>query len=195
MMIRDEESVLPAASLESLLRYDPLSGDLYWRTREGADAGTKSFNVRFAGKVAGSLVKTGYVTIVISIDGKHYQFRAHRIAWALVTGEWPRREDQIDHRNNRRSDNRWSNLRLAAHCQNGASKTLAKNNTTGFKGVTYRRALLKPWKAQIRRGNKKVSLGYFSSPREAALAYDAAALLTFGDFAKTNKAIGIFDER
>lgn len=40
----------------------------------------------------------------------------HRLAWRLMTGEWPTNE--VDHRNLDKSDNRWCNLRLATASEN-----------------------------------------------------------------------------
>lgn len=69
----------------------------------------------------------GYV--VVSLCG--VQFLAHRLAWLLMTREWP--PEHTDHINRDRSDNRWVNLRLASISQNNANsiKTKPRNLPTG----------------------------------------------------------------
>lgn len=69
---------------------------------------------RSTGLVAGGdcMVKLDYRRVC----GFGRQFAAHRIAWLLATGEWPRFE--IDHENGVRWDNRWTNIRDVPHAVN-----------------------------------------------------------------------------
>jgi hypothetical protein len=60
---------------------------------------------------------------------------AHRVAWALVTGAWP--AEDIDHKNGRKDDNRFDNLRLASKRLNQENLRRAqKNNPWGLLGVS-----------------------------------------------------------
>jgi hypothetical protein len=65
------------------------------------------------------------------------------------------------------------------------NRGLQRNNTSGFKGVSFdrRRGL---WMAKIYVERKYHFLGYFSSPKDAELAYNAAARKFFGEFARPN---------
>lgn len=90
-----------------------------------------------------------------------------------------------DHKNGDTLNHQRSNLRLATHAQNCANKGLSKNNTSGFKGVSFIKREQK-WAAQIKVDYKNKFLGYFKSPQEAAAAYNIAALKHFGEFAKLN---------
>jgi hypothetical protein len=91
----------------------------------------------------------------------------------------------IDHRNGDGLDNRRANLRVTTQAQNCANTRIRSNNKSGFKGVSWR-AASNAWVAQIKRGDKSHHLGLFSSAKEAARAYDAAAVEFFGEYARIN---------
>lgn len=86
---------------------------------------------------------------------------------------------------------RRQNLRVATKQQNGANRgKFAGTFTSQYKGVTNREKHLAdptaPWLARIRVNGKLIQIGRFVSEHEAALAYDAAAIQHFGEFAKLN---------
>lgn len=95
--------------------------------------------------------------------------------------DWP----LIDHINGDGLDNRRSNLRPASSTQNAANRQHFNPNVSGFRGVSYNRGRLKPWKATVGQLNR-VHCGYFYNPEEAARAYDAAAFAQWGEFAILN---------
>ncbi len=97
--------------------------------------------------------------------------------------------EYVDHINGDRLDNRRENLRACSCSQNLANRGKNKNNTSGFKGVTWSKSS-KKWQAQLKLGGKMKYLGVFDVPKDAALAYDRAAVLYFGEFAKTNGVEG-----
>jgi hypothetical protein len=92
----------------------------------------------------------------------------------------------IDHINGNGLDNRRSNLRFVECWQNAAnmSKT-SRPCTSAFKGVT-REAKAKKWLARIRVRGTLIRIGTFNNELSAALAYDAAAVAHFGQYAKPN---------
>jgi hypothetical protein len=97
----------------------------------------------------------------------------------------PRPGLQVDHKNRNTLDFRRENLRYATASQqrvNGQVKT----NKHGYRGVG-KAAHATSWFAYINIDCKRTYLGCrFPTPRDAALAYDAAARLLHGEFAQLN---------
>lgn len=97
---------------------------------------------------------------------------------------------QVDHINSNTLDNRSTNLRLCTNRQNAQNSVLRSSNKSGFKGVRKRLPNW-GWQARIRISGEQICLGTFATAEEAAGAYDAAAITYFGEFARTNKALGL----
>ncbi|MCK9521084.1 MAG: AP2 domain-containing protein [Dehalococcoidia bacterium] len=91
-----------------------------------------------------------------------------------------------DHINRNTLDNRKANLRIVTHSLNQYNCVMIrKNNTTGYRGITFHRKLGK-WIAQIRVNNKHIYIGVFTSKEEAAKAYDKEAIKYYGKNAMLN---------
>lgn len=90
---------------------------------------------------------------------------------------------QVDHIDRNRLNNTRENLRFATRSQNQGNKGIQSNNSSHFKGVTLNQG---KWEARIYYARKKLHLGRFQCAEMAALHYDAAARLIFGDFAAEN---------
>ena len=93
---------------------------------------------------------------------------------------------QVDHINQDRSDNRRENLRVATNTENMQNCIRHKDNTSGFKGVSWHTQRQK-WRAYIRHNGKQVYLGSFSDKKEAVIAYNQAAIKYHGKFSCLNK--------
>ncbi len=114
------------------------------------------------------------------ISGKQTLFYMHRQLMGFPEGM------QIDHISGESLDNRKRNLRICTSYQNSISQRLHKNNTSGFKGVTFCK-MTGRWIAKIQADNRKISwLGRFPDKRTAALAYNEAAKRLHGEFAVLN---------
>lgn len=155
--------------LKTVFRYDPETGLISWlkpprgfRTPNGA---------------AGTVNKSGYVVI----GRKPNFFTAHRLAWALHTGEWP--QGQIDHINGIRNDNRWVNLRLATGRQNKQNSPLPAHNTSGFKNVHWDKNRNR-WYAKVIDNNGKRHSSFHLKIEDAVKEAERMRALYHGDFAR-----------
>ena len=162
-----------------ILNYNPKTGEF----RRKVD---RSSNAK-KGQLAGSTHSEGY--LVIQIDGKAY--KSHRLAFLIMKNRWP--DEQIDHINEVKTDNRWCNLREATRSQNSINIRKNKRNRSGYRGVSWYPALNK-WVVQIQSNNKKITLGYYEDIKEAALAYNEAATKYHGEFAILNKLEEFHDD-
>jgi hypothetical protein len=91
-----------------------------------------------------------------------------------------------DHIDRNGLNNQRDNLREATRSQQVINQNLRKDNKSGYKGVSWDRRQ-KKWVARIQSNKKNLHLGYFDDIKEAARAYNEAALKYFGDFAVLNK--------
>jgi hypothetical protein len=160
--------VVTADSVRKLLYYSVVTGRFY--------SLVDRYSVK-AGDRLGSIDKSdGYG--VISLNGRVYQ--AHRLAWLYVTGEWP--EELIDHANRDRSNNAWHNIRSADMSQNNSNVQRRRDNTSGYKGVTWRPDKGK-WQARVWANGKAYSGGHFADKEQANLAAIALRNKLHGEFA------------
>lgn len=167
---------ISAEFARSCLDYDQETGVFLWRHRlDKAD----HWNRRYSGKKAGCVAKGGYLLIAIN----DRLMKAHRLAWLIVTGEWPK--GVIDHINGEPADNRFSNLRDISQAENMRNQRRNSKNKSGFKGVSYF-ARDKKWLATIKVNRKTRYLGYFETPELAHAAYCAASLDLHGDYGRLN---------
>ena len=156
--------------MREFISYDPDSGVMTWkkvlsnRTKPGAPCGA-------------NIDSKGYGRVCF--DGK--QYRTHRVIWALFYGQVP--DQQIDHINGNRLDNRIANLRLASNAQNSRNCGLSKNNTSGITGVVFHK-YAKKWLAQIMLNRQRIYLGLYDTIEMAAAARKKAETQYFGQFAK-----------
>ena len=153
--------------LKEYMDYEPDTGVFTWK-RHRSQTATKGTQVKCKDP-------KGY--IILGWNRRNY--RAHHIAWWWITGEMPGGE--LDHINNIRHDNRFSNLRKASSTQNNHNKLKPVTNTSGVKGVNwhkYRGA----WAARITVDGARIQLGYFTDLESAEKIIRAAREKLHGDF-------------
>jgi hypothetical protein len=126
--------MLTQEELKKYVTYDPVDG-LF-----------RSTGVKYSNKNPGDIVGTTHKTkgyLYISVKGKTY--RAHRLAFLFMLGKFP--ENQVDHINQVKGDNRWSNLRDVSAAVNSQNRPLFRTNTSGQKGVIWNKQVSK-WQVQ-----------------------------------------------
>lgn len=142
---------ITALELRERLQYDPNTGRWIW---------LKTPRRGFEGKPAGSIDAKGYWCI--KIDGKSY--KASRLAFLYMTGEWP--PEEMDHINRTTWDDCWTNLRPATRTENNQNRV--KIGESGYQGV-YRHNQNNRWVAQ----HENIYLGSYETIDEAVAARDA----------------------
>jgi hypothetical protein len=180
------ELALSYETLIKRLRYEPDTGKFYWLSKtpdmyENSPNRTKgakcaAWNGIYAGSEAGTARPDGYFQI--AINGHCYL--AHRLACLYMNGCWP--QDQVDHKDMCRSNNRIANLREATRSQNHANKRYGPN-TSGVRGVSWCSRDRK-WLAQIKIKGKNHRLGTFETIEAAAAVFNDAKIKHFGEFAR-----------
>lgn len=168
---------MDAKYLKILLSYEPETGKLLWLQRPVEmfqhKRAWKAWNTRYAGKEAFTASQSsGYKSG--SVFGRAYL--AHRVIWAIVHDEWP--EDQIDHINGIRDDNKIANLRAVTNIENQKNAKRQRNNTSGVVGVLWNKRD-RVWRAQIRVSGVSRHLGSFKN-KDDAIAARADAEHVFG---------------
>ena len=142
--------------LAEFLSYDCDTGIFTWKKRPPRS--------RIKPKV-GTVHRNGY--ICIRILGKRYY--AHRLAWLLHHGTWP--DQEVDHMNGVRTDNRICNLRLLPSGLNVQNmRRPSKRSTTGLLGVSVCKKN-GTFRAHIGVNGKTLALGYYKTPELAHEAY------------------------
>ena len=149
-----------AECIRQILDYNPKTGIFVWKRRSPnvfKDGGHSRehkcavWNTKFAGKNAGTINNKGYGSIVI----RGIAMAAHRLAFLYVNDIYP--NDQIDHIDGNRSNNKISNLREAVNGQNRNNAKLQKNNTSGDKNVHYCKSA-KKWLVRFNINEKKITV-------------------------------------
>ena len=120
---------------------------------------------------------TTYVVRNLKRDGKWTTEFMHR---AIMK---PKRAEVTDHIDSSGTNNQRANLRVCTSSQNLQNRRPHKNNTSGFKGVSWSKAM-KKWQATITASGKRQTLGYFTTPEAAYEAYCNAAHKYHGAFAR-----------
>ena len=151
--------------LQVLLRYETETGFLFWKKTN---------------KRAGSMPK--YTCL------KHCQYRRitvsrvayieHRIIYQLHYGDLTT-QDAIDHIDRNKLNNKIENLRKADVYLNNQNQGDRKNNTSGYKGVSWSKQR-QQWRATITVKNKHKHIGFFICKEKAYEAYLGARVKYYG---------------
>lgn len=143
--------MITAIELRERLQYNPDTGRWVW---------LKSDRGGWVGKPAGTLDAKGYW--VIKIDGQSY--KASRLAFLYMTGEWP--PEEMDHIDRTPWNDCWINLRPATRTENNQNRV--KIGPSGQQGI-YRHSTNDRWIAQ----HDNIYIGSYKTMDEAVAARDA----------------------
>ena len=119
---------------------------------------------------------------VMRVDAKDYL--AHRLVWFWHHNEWPR---VIDHIDMNRSNNRIENLRACEKVQNLWNVGPNRDNSSGYKGVSFHKDTGR-WQARIHCRGVSHHLGLFDTTEEAHKAYVASSIKLHGEFSRFSPA-------
>lgn len=154
--------------LKELFIYEPLTGLFTSRIgRSGVSIGAKM------GCIHPTL---GYV--YIGVDGGRYL--GHRLAWLYMTGKWP--DNEIDHKDQCRSNNRWNNLREASSSQNKCNTGPRKNSKLGTKGIWQ--LPYGTFRVCIKLRGRKVHDKVYKNLSDAKKAHQTESIKYHGEFSK-----------
>ena len=92
---------------------------------------------------------------------------------------------EVDHIDGNTFNNKKDNLRFVTVHQNSQNRKARSDGSSGFKGVSWK-ANQNKWVVRIQTDGKRIHIGYFTEKEEAARAYDEAAKLYFGEYARLN---------
>jgi len=133
-------------------------GDLYWKFSLSCKSPK--------GTIAGCIKHDRYRRI--GINKKPYL--AHRLIFMMHHGYLP---EVVDHIDGNRLNNRIENLREATQSQNCQNQKIQKNNTSGYKNVTWNKRKRK-WRVALKANKKHIEIGYFKDLELAGLVAQEA---------------------
>jgi hypothetical protein len=91
----------------------------------------------------------------------------------------------IDHKDGNGLNNQKYNLRTCTNAENSRNRH-SVNNSSGYLGVTRKNRMTERWEVSIKVNKKKIYLGIFKDKKDAAKAYNEAAIKYHGEFARPN---------
>jgi hypothetical protein len=106
-----------------------------------------------------------------------HRFKVHRLIWLWHHESYP--VGDIDHINGNTADNRIENLRLATPAQNIANRVRASKHGTGVDAAPDGKFAAR---ITLPITKKRLYLGRFSTPAEAAAAFIGASVVLHGAF-------------
>ena len=138
--------------LDSILLYESETGFVYWKKTK---------------QLVKACIKCNSKYKRIMIDRTPYVL--HRVIYQLHYGDLTV-SDPIDHIDQDTQNNRIENLRKANVFLNNQNQGNRKNNTSGYKGVSWSKQK-KKWRATITINSKHKTLGVFETKEEAHNCY------------------------
>ena len=155
-MIKAKKTRITQQELKEVLEYNLKTGEFIWLAKLFKYSPIK------IGTPAGCLTAKGYIQI--SLGDRRYL--SHRLVWLYHYGVFP--EEQIDHIDGDRSNNRLENLREVPCSVNLRNQKMRPKNTSGTTGVCLQRTkahgtkVYENWVAQWKDSNGKLVFKSFA---------------------------------
>lgn len=144
--------------LAKLVTYHPLTGLIYWKEKPKKMKRHWHFL-----KPAGCFDHKGYLIIQTSICGKNFKVGQHNLLWFIVYGRLPKEGFSIDHKNDRKADNRLKNLRLLSN----PGQSISRQRGSYFPPWVYLDKRNNKFYSRIRVLKKRKNFGYFDDSWKA----------------------------
>lgn len=151
-----ENPTITYEEVVKMLTYDKDSGVFTWANPPGPKIKK--------GRIAGGKNSDGYINIKFKLRN----YKAHRLAWLYMEGYFPEDGIEIDHIDRDRSNNKWSNLRLASKACNIRNSKVHSDNTSGVTGVSLA-SDHKKWIARISVNSKMLYIGRYDTFNDAVV--------------------------
>jgi len=148
-------------------KFDYVDGNLIWK---------KAIRKDLNGRIAGTLHSKGYKAVFVC--GKAYLL--HRLIFLYHYGYMPL---QVDHIDTNKANNTIENLRESSASQNRCNSHILRNNTSGYKNISWDKSRNK-WSVTISLSNKTVFSKRFNDLNEAIFAANEARQKYHGVFAR-----------
>ena len=128
----------------------------------------------------GSVNGQGYLVVCLCEDGVKKTHLLHRLVTCAFIYN-PDDKQCVDHIDNNKANNHLTNLRWATSKENSHNSKLSSNNTSGCKGIDWKKKA-KKWRAQIRIDGIKIHIGYYDNLEDAKTARVNRANEAFGEY-------------
>ena len=160
-----------------------------WKEIDGFERYEVSNDGRVRNKMTGDVLKpardqNNYRSVLLYRSGKQTRKKLHRlVASAFVAN--PDNKPEVDHIDNDKSNNHYTNLRFATRHENNFNTQKRASASSRYKGVC-RDSKHNKWLARIQVGGLRINIGSYDDEIEAAICYDAYAVELHKSFARTN---------
>ena len=166
---------LSVEALRDIFVYHPDTGVVTWRFGIPSRKKSETWTPNTAGEKVHINRSGRYARIWFNKQG----YYVHRIAFAYMVGHWPL---MVDHVNQDKQDNRWSNLRECTTVENSHNRRSGKYGACGIRKCTKPNTK-NPYRVCIVVNGNEINLGRFPTADLATAARRDAEKKYFGEFA------------
>lgn len=145
--------------------------------------------VKYGQVLSKTMNKYGYNCVTLHKHRKNSLKTVHRLVASAFLCDYSELL-QVDHINGDRGNSCLSNLRMSTQTNNNGNARKLNPSSSKYKGVMWHKRD-KIWIARISKDKKMYQVGRFKNDYQAAVAYDLKAEELYGEYAMTNKRLGL----